>query len=82
MSNARYSYDYYTVSVPGDLETTIKGLGQWAIRDAEERARIYALPCQWDAWPIEGKVGDLEVKFRVRRIRFAKDSKAKPVVVE
>ena len=70
MPYRRYTYDYYTVSVPGDLEATIKGLGRWAIRDAEERASIWAVPCEWTAEPVSGKVGDYEVKFRVRRKRF------------
>ena len=68
----QYKYDYYTVSVPGDLETTMHGLSQWAINEAKEGARLCVIPCEWLAWPIQGKVGDLEVKIRVRRKRNRK----------
>lgn len=66
---AKHSYDYYEVSIPGDLADTLQELGQQAIREAEERTKLHAMPCEWTAEPIRGTVGDYEVMFRVRRKR-------------
>jgi hypothetical protein len=68
MRQAR-TYDYYTVSVPGDMEDSIPELGRHAITEAEERARLHCIPCVWTATHLAGEVGDHEVKFRVCRMR-------------
>jgi len=65
----KYRYDYYTVKLPGDMEETMERLGQLAIGEAEDRARVYALPCEWTAKHVAGKIGDYEITFRVRRKR-------------
>jgi hypothetical protein len=64
-----YRHDYYRVDLPGDCAETIKELGHIAIREAEERTKIYAMPCNWIAKHIGGEIGDFSVKFRVCRIR-------------
>lgn len=65
----RFVYDYYTVSVPGDLSDSMEELGQQAIREAEERTKLYCIPCQWSAEPIKGEIGSYKVLFLVRRKR-------------
>ena len=70
-------YDYYIVDVPGDCDDTIKGLGQIAIIEARERARLYCMPATWIATHLEGEVGDWNVKFRVCRMRNRVERKVK-----
>jgi hypothetical protein len=43
-----YAYDKYVVYIPADLGTNEEIL-ECAIREAEERTRIYAMPCLWTA---------------------------------
>lgn len=66
---SKYKYDYYTVSVPGDCYDTREELGQLAIREAEERTKLYCLPCEWTAKLVAGELGDYELSFKVRRKR-------------
>jgi hypothetical protein len=66
---SRFVYDYYDVEVPGDLSDDVEVLGQQAIDEARERARVYALPADWMVTLIKGEVGDFNVTFRVRRRR-------------
>ncbi len=70
----RYVRDYYLVKVPGDLSDNIQDLGQAAIREAEERTKLYCIPCEWTATKIAGEIGDFEVTFRVRRTRYRRAS--------
>lgn len=42
-----YKYDYYNVDVPSDCETDWHERAQIAFRMAEERTKIFALPCMW-----------------------------------
>jgi hypothetical protein len=65
----KYKRDYYRVTVPGDLAGDIETLGQHAIGEAKERARLYCVPCEWSARLIDGGIGDFAVVFRVRRTR-------------
>ena len=65
-------YDYYDVSVPGDCADSIEELGQIAINEAADRARLYCLPALWTATRVVGDVGDWTVKFRVCRKRHAR----------
>lgn len=46
---AYMTYDRYTVSIPGDLADNLEALGDQAITEARERARIYAIPAVWTA---------------------------------
>jgi hypothetical protein len=46
--------------VPGDCADDIATLADYAINEARERARLYA---------VSGDIGDFNVKFRVRRMR-------------
>jgi hypothetical protein len=62
-------YDYYTVDVPRDCGDSIFDLGFHAIRQAEQRARLHCVPAHWTAQPINGKAGDVAVRFQVRRKR-------------
>ena len=62
-------YDYYRVEVPGDCADSIRELGAIAITEARERARVYAMPCDWTATHVSGDVGDFVVRFQVRRRR-------------
>ncbi len=63
------AYDYYDVSVPGDCADSIEELGQIAINEATDRARLYCLPALWTAERVAGDVGDWTVRFRVCRKR-------------
>ena len=63
--------DYYTISLPTDLENEND---QWeermcehAIDEAREQARLYVIPCTWSAKLLHK--GDWESKFRVKRER-------------
>jgi len=62
-------YDYYIIDVPGDCANTIEELGDIAINEARERAKLYCIPCDWCATAISGEVGDFNVRFKVRRRR-------------
>lgn len=64
-----FVYDYYTIEVPGDIYPTLKWLGEVAIDEAKERARLYCIPCEWTATHVRGKPGDAYVVFQVRRKR-------------
>jgi len=70
-------YDYYIVDVPGDCDDTIKGLGDIAIIEARERARLYCIPATWTAKHIGGDVGNWFVRFRVCRMRNRVERKVK-----
>lgn len=72
MPNKRLTRDYYLVDVPGDAADTFDALGDIAINEARERARIYAIPANWTATRISGDIGDFVVRFRVCRIRHRK----------
>lgn len=64
--------DYYTVSIPGDASDSLEDIASMAIDEARERARLYAIPCEWTACHVSGEIGEWEVKFRVRRRRLAR----------
>lgn len=64
-----YAYDYYRISIPGDLADSLTELAEHAINEARERARLYCIPCDWEARRVSGEVGDHEVRFVVRRRR-------------
>ena len=69
---SRFVYDYYEISIPGDVydgEDAMERLADLAIDEARERAKLYCIPAEWTAERISGEVGDWEVKFRVRRKR-------------
>ncbi len=68
-ANRSFIRNYYRVAVPGDLDDNIESLGQHAIDEARERARLHCMPCNWRATRIKGNVGDFEVIFRVCRTR-------------
>jgi hypothetical protein len=55
--------------VPGDCADDIATLADYAINEARERARLYAVPAEWSARVVSGDIGDFNVKFRVRRMR-------------
>lgn len=70
---SQYVYDYYEISIPGDVfdgEDALERLSHLAIDEAKERAKLYCLPAEWSAERISGEVGDFEVKFKVRRKRY------------
>jgi hypothetical protein len=70
-----FVYDYYTVSIPGDMfigdssEDQLKQMAQQAITEAKERTKLYSLPSEWTATLVSGEPGDFEVVFKVRRKR-------------
>ena len=69
---SRFVYDYYEVSLPGDIfdgEDALERLANLAIDEARERAKLYCIPAEWTAERISGEVGDFEVTFKVRRKR-------------
>jgi hypothetical protein len=61
--------DYYTVSIPGDLSEEMNDLENQAITEARERAKLFAIPCEWSVKLIKGEIGSYEVVFRVCRKR-------------
>jgi hypothetical protein len=71
--------DYYQVSVPGNCAESLEELGDIAIQEARERAKLYVVPCNWEAQHVAGELGDFEVKFKVCRTRHKATSKTKAV---
>lgn len=69
---SKFRYDYYTVSIPGDLSDDMTVLADQAITEAKERAKLYVMPATWTATRISGEIGDHEVTFKVSRKRNAK----------
>ena len=63
-------YDYYNIEVPGDCADSIEELGDIAIDEARDRARLYCMPALWTAVLIAGEIGDWTVTFRVCRKRY------------
>jgi len=71
ITGRRIITDRYTVDVPGDCSDSITELGDLAIHEAQERARLYCIPAEWEARHVSGEVGDFYVRFTVlRRRRF------------
>jgi hypothetical protein len=64
----KLQYDYYQVSIPTDLGD-VEDCAHQAIREAEDRARLYCLPCEWTARLISGDAESWNYVFRVRRRR-------------
>ena len=75
-------YDYYDVVVPGDCYDNLEDAGSMAIDIARERTKIYAMPANWESRLITGKVGDYEITFRVRRVRFRRGKVEAPCTEE
>lgn len=77
---SKYVYDYYKVSVPGDVfqggtmpeDEQKRRLCNCAIDEAREKARLYCIPCEWTAEILRGEVGSWEVVVSVRRKRNRK----------
>lgn len=68
------AYDYYYVSIPEDMGDEAEQ-GQAAIREAQERARLYASPCEWRANKTRRKGWNGPV-WKVTRIRHKTPKKA------
>ncbi len=63
--------NYYTVVLPGDLDTDPHRLAEQAIREAQARERVFHLPCTWQATLIAGTIGEsLVLVYRVRKIHY------------
>lgn len=69
MEIKKFRYNYYRVSVPGDMDTDIEKLANYAIDIVRERTRIWYSNCTWRAERVYGEPGDPEVIFRVCRTR-------------
>jgi hypothetical protein len=70
----RYRYDYYQIKLPCDLITPdhpdwTEGMSWYAINQARELARLWCVPCHWEAQLIEGDKDSWECVFKVRRKR-------------
>ena len=62
--------DYYTIRLPGDLFATQQEFESYAIDVAREQARLYAIPCEWQAEMIDPEnIGNYEITVKVIRIR-------------
>ena len=62
--------DYYTIRLPGDLFATQQEFESYAIDVAREQARLYAIPCEWQAKMVNPEsIGNCEVTVKVIRIR-------------
>lgn len=72
-----YVYDYFIVSLPGNLANTLREIGLHAITEAKDRARLHIKPATWIARHISGQPGDFHVTFRVCRKRRASTRKKK-----
>lgn len=70
----KYIYDYYVIDLPGDLvdpedKEWKKLMGEYAITEARERAKLYCIPALWTAELKKGEPGDFTVYFKVCRKR-------------
>ena len=61
----KYKYNYMLVSVPNDLFPQKQARGEYAIDEARERMRTWAVPCEWEAVRVND--GSFEEIWRVRR---------------
>jgi len=62
--------DYYTIELPGDLFDNAEDFESYAIDVARERARLYVIPCEWQASMVDPEdIGNFEVTVKVKRIR-------------
>ena len=77
MKTKTFKYDYFMVTLPSDLiqdETTWAAqMCEVAINEARESARIFAIPCEWQAELLSGSPDSFESVFRVRRKRHYGD---------
>jgi hypothetical protein len=71
-------YDYYRLTLPSDL-VQLSDWTEWAaqmfdraIDAARDTARLWCVPCEWQAELLEGGPDTFESVFRVRRKRYAK----------
>lgn len=62
-------YDYYIITLPGDMFENTNDFLRAAIEEAEAKTKLWVTPCVWTAQIIEGKIGDWEIKIKVRRKR-------------
>ncbi len=60
----RVVHDYYRIDIPSDIDDP-QERGRLAILEAEERARVWARPCQWEVIADNGAI------VTVRRTRYA-----------
>jgi hypothetical protein len=65
--------DRYKVKLPSDLydrsEGWLENMCQAAIREADERTRLWCRPCMWEAVLISGDEESWECEFLVTRTR-------------
>lgn len=66
---AGFRYDYYTISLPGDLFLEIEHFKNYAVNQAMEQTKLYCVPAEWSAKLVKGEVGDNEITFKVCRKR-------------
>lgn len=66
----KFKYNYMLVSVPNDLFPQKQARGEFAISEARERMRTWAIPVDWEATRI--KDGAFEEVWRVRRKTYRK----------
>ena len=64
------TYDYYEVNIPHDCSSEPEERGQLAFMEAEERAKLYAIPCLWRVVEDDGET------VKVCRIRNKRPVKA------
>ena len=66
----KFTRDYYTIRLPGDLFVAQQDFEFYAIDVAREQARLYAIPCEWRAQMVNPEsIGNWEVTVKVIRIR-------------
>lgn len=61
---AQYAYDYYRIDVPSDFSEDRQERANAAFAEAEERTRLYVVPCSWQVLEDTGET------VIVRRKRF------------
>lgn len=66
----KYRYNYILVSVPNDLYPQKQARGDYAIDEARERMKTWAIPCEWQATRVRD--GTFEEIWRVRRKSYRK----------
>ena len=78
MKTKKFQYDYYTVTLPSDL-VQVDSFKYWhqlmcmaAINAAEDSAKQWCVPCEWQAKLVDGGPDSFEAVFKVRRKRYAR----------
>jgi hypothetical protein len=65
----KFVYDYYDVYVPNDCFDTEEQEANYAIDFAKDNAKLYCIPCKWEATHVPERDNSMDNCYHVRRKR-------------